>query len=107
MTIEEKTQKAVELLLKVARPQKIILFGSYAHGNPGPDSDLDLMVIFGKELADPQQERLRLRRALDPLAMPIDVVVVTEEGFRYWADTINHLYHEVATEGRVLYEKAA
>ena len=107
MTIDEKTRKAVDLLLKVAKPKKIILFGSYALGNPGPDSDLDLMVIFGNEVADPSKERLRLRRALDPLAMPVDVLVVTEKGFQYWADTINHLYHNVATEGKVLYEKAA
>jgi predicted nucleotidyltransferase len=27
------------------QPEKIILFGSYAHGQPTPDSDVDLLVV--------------------------------------------------------------
>jgi predicted nucleotidyltransferase len=28
------------------RPSRIVLFGSYAHGKPRPDSDVDLLVVM-------------------------------------------------------------
>ena len=45
-------QKIDELSRRISRefkPRKIILFGSYASGRPGPDSDVDLLVIMDYE----------------------------------------------------------
>lgn len=43
-------QKAIdEVVRQIAekfRPQKIILFGSYARGKPRPESDVDLLVVM-------------------------------------------------------------
>ena len=33
-------------IAKQFRPERIVLFGSYAYGTPGPDSDVDLLVIM-------------------------------------------------------------
>lgn len=35
--------------LKALRPSKIILFGSYAYGQPGECSDIDLLVVTDDE----------------------------------------------------------
>src|SRR4051812_7687498 len=43
------TARAIEALVdQIARrfkPERIILFGSYAYGAPDPDSDVDLLVV--------------------------------------------------------------
>ena len=104
MTHEEKIDQAVKLLCNAAQPKKIILFGSYARGDAKHDSDLDLMVIFENKI-NRHAEMVRLRRILSPLRMSIDVIVVIEEKFNYWRDTIGHLYNEVSKEGKVIYEK--
>lgn len=101
----DKIQKAVECLAQLARPRRIILFGSRARGGEKPDSDVDLMVVE-RAVGDPLGEMTRLRRALSPLRIPVDVLVVSEEKFDYWSDTPGNVYFEARTEGTVLYEGA-
>ena len=36
-------------------PEKVILFGSYAYGNPKPESDVDLLVVMGTPLRPSEQ----------------------------------------------------
>ncbi|MFB3892605.1 MAG: nucleotidyltransferase domain-containing protein [Phycisphaerae bacterium] len=106
MAIHEDTiRKAADMLREAAPAATIILFGSYANGRPGPDSDLDFLIIE-PEVASPADEMVRLRRVLSPLRIPVDVLVTSQEHFRYWADTPGNVYHEAAANGRVLYEVA-
>ena len=103
MVEAERIQQAVELLREAANPKKIILFGSYAAGEAGEDSDVDLLVVEEGN-PDVMAEMVRLRRALSPLRIPAEVVVVSEEHYDYWRDTPGNLMFEVALEGKVLYE---
>ena len=41
----EQIQAIVSKIVETAKPQKVILFGSYAYGTPNKDSDLDILVI--------------------------------------------------------------
>lgn len=54
--IEEKIQKIADKIVAEYRPEKIILFGSYAWGNPHQDSDLDFLII--KKTDDPMLKRI-------------------------------------------------
>ena len=46
-TTNHKAMRALsEQIARDFNPQKIILFGSYAHGNPTWDSDVDLLVVM-------------------------------------------------------------
>jgi predicted nucleotidyltransferase len=65
--------QAVEILSREAFPLKIILFGSYARGDANFESDVDFLVIE-KTIKDKRKEMTRLRRALLPLRMPVDVI---------------------------------
>lgn len=53
--IKRIINQITEKIKKEYTPQKIILFGSYAHGKPSSDSDLDLFII--KETNKERRER--------------------------------------------------
>ena len=102
--IPQKTiLEAVDILRKAADPVKIMLFGSYAHGTPSMESDLDILVIE-RDLRARRKEMVRLRRLLRPLRIPVDIIVVSEKVFNEWVDTPGNIYYEAASEGRVMYE---
>jgi len=100
--VNEKTiDKAAQLLLDAAPGARVILFGSHARGDAGPGSDVDFLVVE-PTVTSRHQEMVRLRDVLRPLRIPVDVLVVSEETFRYWCETPGTLYYEIAQEGRVL-----
>jgi predicted nucleotidyltransferase len=103
MIPEATIQEAVDLLMKAARPKKIILFGSYARGEAREDSDLDFLVVE-EEVESRRNEMVRLRRVLSPLRIPVDILVTTERIFREWADTAGTVLCEAAQAGEVMYE---
>ena len=98
-TIDEVTR----MLREVASPTKIVLFGSYARGQAREDSDIDLLVIE-REVKDRRQEMVRLRRALLPLRIPVDLRVVSEQEVRDWGDLPGTALYPALKEGRVLYD---
>lgn len=84
------------------RPQKVILFGSYAYGNPTVDSDIDLMVVMpyeGNEL----DKMVEVRRQLDS-SMPVDVLVKTPRQIEERIEMGDFFIAEVMKKGKVLYE---
>ncbi len=93
--------EAVQRLLQAAPPgSQVILFGSHARGTADGRSDLDLMVVE-PTVENRHAESIRLRDALVPLPIAVDLIVTSYEGFDYWRDTPNTLYYRVAKEGRV------
>ena len=49
MLKDEIEKEIVGRLVKLEEILKIILFGSYAYGNPGKNSDIDLLVVIDKK----------------------------------------------------------
>ncbi len=99
----EKIEQAAAVLKQVARPEKIILFGSYARAEAQRDSDLDILVVE-REVKDRVAEMARLNRALGFLRLPIDLLLVSQEKFDYWSDTPGNVYYRAKREGKVIYE---
>lgn len=86
-------------------PDRIILFGSYATGDPTPDSDLDLLVVMSSSL--PRHKRaLPIRMLFRPSPCPMDILVYTPEEVGYWMGTVNHIITHAVQSGRVLHERA-
>jgi len=101
--IDEQTiAKAVELLQRAAPGATIIVFGSCARGEMNEHSDLDVLVVE-PEVTNQWEEMVRLRRAMRPLRLAADVVVVSQKVFDQWADTPNTILYEAAHEGRVFH----
>lgn len=96
---ETVVETAVELLRSVAPGATIILFGSYARGEAGPDSDLDFLVVEPR-LTSRHEEMVRLRDVLTPLHIPVDVLVTGAQTLAKWDDTPGTLYYEIRREGR-------
>ena len=102
----EKIEAAVQRIVEVASPRRVILFGSASRGETHRDSDADFLVVLPH--ADrPRQESVRIRRALGDINMPVDILVVSEDRLRSLADRPGLIYREALRHGRVLYDSAA
>ena len=92
----------IRRIVRVAAPERIVLFGSGARGEAGPDSDLDLLVI-----KPGQYHRGRLTeaiyRSLIGVGQAVDVVVVTPEDVERYRDTPALVIAPALREGRVVY----
>ncbi|MFH1633471.1 MAG: nucleotidyltransferase domain-containing protein [Chloroflexota bacterium] len=102
MVSDARIKGIVESIIANFSPQKIILFGSYAYGQPNRDSDVDLLVVM------PTTER-PLRKAAEIAAaiehpFPIDLLVRTPEDVTTCFERGDTFIREVLTQGLVLYE---
>ncbi len=96
--------KIVSQLVKTYRPEKIILFGSYAYGVPHEDSDVDLLII--KTTSQPFVDRLvEVRKILtDPTrSVPLGPIVLTPEELDARLSIGDQFIEEIVTRGEVLY----
>jgi predicted nucleotidyltransferase len=84
-------------------PEKIILFGSYAYGQPHEDSDVDLLVIMPARNELDQAVRIRLAVPND---FPMDLIVRTPKNLAWRLAEGDWFLREVVAKGKVLYEKA-
>jgi len=99
---EATIQEAVARLKAAAPDATIIMFGSRSRGDQGEASDLDLMVIEPQVTAR-RAEMVRLSDVLDPLDIPVDILVVSKKNFEEWREVPGTVIYRVAKEGRVLY----
>ncbi len=99
-------QEAVDRIVARFHPERIILFGSLARGEGGPDSDADLLVVM-PVAGSKRQQAVQIDLALEGIALPIDLVVVTPEEVEKDRETIGTIIREAVQEGKVLYERAA
>ncbi len=99
--IEEMTRR----LVREFGPEEVILFGSHAWGSPGPDSDVDLMVIIAESDMSDYDRAVRARRCLSDLHAPKDVLVRTRAEFDFYRGVRASLEHTISKRGRVLYER--
>ena len=92
----------VQRVVDVVHPLRIILFGSAARGEPGKDSDIDILVVMPEgtpRLAT--AEKLHMRMFGIPAA--IDFLVATPSDLERNRDNIGLVYRTILKEGRELY----
>lgn len=92
----------IRRVVEAAQPDKIILFGSAARDEMGPDSDYDLLVIKGGKF---NRERLttRIYQNLWGKGAPVDIVVVTPEEVKRYGDSPCLVIYPALREGKVVY----
>ena len=108
MTGTEAEKRIGEMVSRiVARfdPDRVILFGSYARGDAGPDSDVDLLVIKSVE-GSRREERIRIGAALHGVGLAKDVVVATPEDVERHGNLVGTVLRAALHGGKVLYERS-
>jgi len=102
MITPQQIATAVQTLVTAASPERVILFGSHARGEQREDSDLDLLIIE-RQVPDRAREMVRLRRALRPLRIPVDLLVYSTEDIERWGDQPGTALYRALQEGKPLY----
>lgn len=101
--IAELLDQITERLVAALKPEQIILFGSYAYGEPTENSDLDLLVVVS-ESNEPRYRRARQAyAALRGISMPTDVIVLTRDEVQRKINVPSSLVSRAIHEGRLLY----
>lgn len=99
---EEVLRDIVQRVVRVAHPEKIILFGSAVKGEMGPNSDVDLLVVV-----KPGVHRRKLAgeiyKNLIGVGQAVDIIVVTAEDVERYADSPMLVIEPALREGKVVY----
>jgi predicted nucleotidyltransferase len=110
-TIDIRDRISAEVIDEVAhqiaerfKPQKIILFGSYADGTSRAESDIDLLVVMDTSIKEMQQAQ-QIRQYLNPL-FGIDLVIHTPANLARRLELGDLFLQGVISKGKVLYESS-
>ena len=106
MISEQIIQQAVQRVVEVAAPSRVILFGSHARGDATEGSDLDLLVVE-PEVANVGEEMVCLHKALWPLNIAVNLQVCSESDFEKKREWRSSVIYWAALEGKVLFQAEA
>ena len=106
MEKQEAENKIKEIAQKIAeeyQPEKIILFGSYAWGNPGLNSDIDLFIVKNGE-----KSRLEMMKEVEKIIprrnSPIDMLVYKDEQVKKRIKMKDPFFLKIFNSGKIIYE---
>ncbi len=104
--LSDELRRRIRESLAPLGPEKVIVFGSYAEGEPDQDSDIDLVVVLNSDetprtYRERKMNRLLVRRALDALnrQYPPDLIVYTRPEWRCVQDSGSAFSREIASQG--------
>jgi uncharacterized protein len=100
----EELPAVVDAIRRKYRPERIILFGSFAWGTPGPDSDVDLLIVKDTD-APPLDRGYEVRKAIQGSkhGLPMDVVVLTPQELEARLRAGDSFVRDIVHRGVVLY----
>jgi len=101
MLSENTLKEIIRRIVEVARPEKIILFGSAARGEMGPNSDVDLLVV--KSGAHRRKLAGDIYMRLIGVGQAVDVVVITPEDIERYRSSPALVIEPALREGKVVY----
>ncbi len=94
--------RLIQTVVTSVRPLRIILFGSAARGEMGPDSDLDVLVVMPQG-THRRKTAQRLYRQMGGLGMPFDIVVATPDDLELHQSNPGLIYGTILREGKEVY----
>ena len=102
---KEPLEVIVHRLVEGLQPEQIILFGSYAYGQPSEGSDLDIMIIVPESSEPAHRREQKAYACVGAIGVPKDLLVLTREEFEKQARVVTSLARRVKEKGEVLYER--
>lgn len=103
-SVPEQIDRMVKRIVMRFNPERIILFGSRARGDAGPDSDVDLLVVMDFE-GSKLDKTVEVRLALGNLPVPTDIILSRPEDFTWRQQIVGTIEYPAAREGKVLYAR--
>ncbi|MEA2064765.1 MAG: nucleotidyltransferase domain-containing protein [Patescibacteria group bacterium] len=101
---QQEIQKITDQIKKKYKPEKIILFGSFAYGKPTKDSDVDLFIV--KNTKETRTKRhLKVDRMLLDRAIPLDILVYTPQEIKKRISLGDFFIKNIIQQGKILYAK--
>ncbi|MFN0050221.1 MAG: nucleotidyltransferase domain-containing protein [Cytophagales bacterium] len=104
MITNDQIQTVVNKIVESYNPERIVLFGSYANGNPNENSDLDLLIVKDSDLSN-HQLAVQIKRQLVDAKFDMDIIVYKSKDVKEWITAPASFIHQVYKYGRTLYEK--
>jgi len=101
----QAVQAVADHIAKKFDPEKIILFGSHAYGNPEPWSDVDLLVVMDTN-RHPVEVSQAILKNLPDFMFSVDVLVRTPATIKRRLALGDPFLEEVTSRGKILYERA-
>src|SRR5205807_6888660 len=77
--LQKTIDRMARLIIRKFDPERIILFGSHARGEAGPDSDVDLLVVMAVP-GSKRDKTVEIAAALHEFRIPKEIIVTTPEG---------------------------
>jgi len=100
----DSIHELAEQIVRIYRPQQVILFGSYAYRTPTGDLDVDLLVILPCEDKS-SRKSVEILNTVNP-RFPVDLLVRTPEQVRQRLAWNDFFLQDIMKRGKVLYEAA-
>ena len=98
-----------DAIVRTIHPFQIILFGSFAKGNPSVNSDVDLLIVeegtFGPERSH-RKEAARIWQALMQFEVPKDILLYSRDEVARKENDDLHVIGQAMRTGKILYENA-
>ena len=104
MRRQKEIKKITDQIVKKYKPEKIILFGSYAWGKPTKDSDVDLFIVKNTKEARTKRH-LKVDRMLLDRTIPIDVLVYTPQEMKERLSLGDFFIKDIVQKGKTIYAK--
>ena len=102
VTLDRTVAQIVERIVRAIRPDKVFLFGSRLTDSPEPESDIDLLVLYGGDRT-PQEIQIEIHRLFERPGFSLDVFALKTEDFEAQKKVANTLAREVSERGLVCY----
>ena len=93
----------VSKIVKHFHPDKVILFGSRAWGEPTRESDLDILVVMDVD-GSPIRKASEISRIVRPRFLPMDIIVRTADEIEHRIGIGDTFIKRIMNHGKVLYE---
>src|SRR3989337_3352641 len=102
--VQRKIDPMVRRIVKRFGPERIVLFGSHAGGDAGPDSDVDLLVIMPVR-GSKRNKAIEIAVALDDIRIPKDIIVTTPDEFAWRKEIAGTIEKPAERDGTVVYAR--
>lgn len=99
---KEIKDEIVKKILETVNVKKIILFGSYAYGEPTKYSDIDLLIVEEK-VQSKINEKLIIKNSLKNIKIPKDIIVISEGEYEFYKNDFGSVIKEACDKGTELW----